>query len=59
MADGGVSDRGGKRGTSLFMRSPERRLTATEKKSGGTTVTSPVGKAADFHSDISSLLKNK
>jgi len=58
MADGGISDRGGgRRGTSLFMKSPERRM--TEKKSGGTTVTSPSGKASDFHADIKELMKAK
>jgi hypothetical protein len=58
MADGGISDRGGRRSNSLFMKSPERRLPATEKKAG-TTVTSPAGKAGDFHSDIKELMKNK
>ena len=59
MADGGISERGSKRGTSLFMKSPDRRLTAPDSKQARATVASPSGKASDFHSDIKELIKNK
>ena len=60
MADGGISERGSssrRTGASLFYKSPDRRM--TEKKSGGTTVTSPSGPAKDLQTDIHYALRNK